>query len=206
MQRGDLLFRDIFVQYGPLHYLVPLWLFGHFGDSIATLRGYFLSGEIAGLVAAYALARQLLPGRAFAILAGLAIAMEAHHPFWSTRWGGWRFFFVYVALTALLRFSHTRNPAWMLAGGVSSALAFLHTYDAAAAAGIGALVFFAFEFSARRGQPQLLADLRRALSYFLVGVLACLLPFAFTLLATGTLGDYMAQLPLTAASLSLIHI
>ena len=94
MQRGDLLFRDIFVQYGPLHYLVPLWLFGHFGDSIATLRGYFLSGEIAGLVAAYALARQLLPGRAFAILAGLAIAMEAHHPFWSTRGGGWRVFLV----------------------------------------------------------------------------------------------------------------
>ena len=199
MQRGDLLFRDIFVQYGPLHYYVPLWLFDHLGDSIATLRGYFLSGEIAGLVAAYGLARQLLSTRAFAVLAGLAIAMEAHHPFWSTRWGGWRFFFVYVALAAMLRFSYTRKPGWMLAAGLSSAIAFLHTYDAAAAAGIGALVFFALDFSANRRQPLALFDLRRGLAYFLSGFLACALPFLMHLLAAGTLGDYLGQLPFSNA-------
>ena len=200
MQRGELLFRDIFVQYGPLHYYVPFWLFDHLGHSITTLRGYFLSGEIAGLVAAYGLARQLLPTRAFAILAGLAIAMEAHHPFWSTRWGGWRFFFVYVALAAILRFSATRNPAWMLAAGLSSTMAFFHTYDAAAAAGIGALVFFAFEFSAYRHQSQALANLRRAMAYFVGGILFCALPLLFYLLTTGTLGDYLGQLPFSATS------
>ncbi|MCS5636923.1 MAG: hypothetical protein NZ990_10420 [Myxococcota bacterium] len=199
MQRGELLFRDIFVQYGPLHYYVPLWLFDHLGHSLATLRGYFLSGEIAGLVAAYGLARQLLSTRTFAVLAGLVIAMEAHHPFWSTRWGGWRFFFVYVALAAMLRFSDTRKPGWMLAAGLSSALAFLHTYDAAAAAGLGALVFFVLGFSANRHQPLALFDLRRGLTYFLSGFVACALPFLIHLLATGTLGDYLGQLPFSNA-------
>jgi hypothetical protein len=140
MHRGGLLFRDIFVQYGPLHYWVPYWAFEHVGYSIATLRGYFLLGEIAGLLAAYAVCRQVISHRLFAGLAGLLIAIEAHHPFWSTRWGGWRFAFVYLVLFALIRFSRTRKRGWTFAAGLASGLAFLHTYDAAAATAAGPMV------------------------------------------------------------------
>jgi hypothetical protein len=192
LARGSLLFRDIFVQYGPLHYYIPLGAFEALGYSIATLRGYFLVGEIAGLLAAYALAREVIGRRFLAGVAGIALVVLSHHPFWSTRWGGWRFAFVYLAVLALLRFSRTRRAGWMIASGVSTALAFLHTYDAAAAAGAGALAYLVFEWAARRD----FSELTRTSGLYAVGIAATLLPFAIFLFATDTVGDFWRQLPL----------
>ena len=191
LARGSELFRDLFVQYGPLHYFVPAIAAGWFGETIATLRGYFLAGEIAGFLAAWALCRVLIPSRTFAIAAAFVLVMEAHHPFWSTRWGGFRFAFVYLSLLGLTLALLRRQSLWLFVAGGTAAIAWLHTYDAGAAAGLAGVGYFVFAVVTRGKEIPLL----RALSSYLLGLLTVLLPFVVTLLASGTLGDYLAQLP-----------
>jgi hypothetical protein len=191
LANGSALFRDVFAQYGPLHYYVPTALGRVFGESIATLRGYFMAGEIAGLLAAWALCRALIPRRGFAFAAAVVIVMEAHHPFWSTRWGGFRFAFVYLSLLGLWLGLVRPRSWWLVFAGASAGLAFLHTYDAGAAAGVGAIGFFVHSWLSRaEGRVPL-----REAGRYAVGVAAVLLPFVLHLLATGTFGDYLDQLP-----------
>ena len=127
LANGSLLFRDLFVQYGPLHYYVPTLFAGVFGESIATLRGYFLAGEIFGFLALWGLCRALIPNRIFATAAVIVAVMYAHHPFWSTRWGGFRFAFVYLSLWCLVALLRNRRPHLPVLAGAFAALAFLHT-------------------------------------------------------------------------------
>jgi len=192
LAKGSLLFRDLFAQYGPLHYHVPAALGAIFGETIATLRGYFLAGEIAGFLAAWALCRALIPRRGFAFAAALVIVMEAHHPFWSTRWGGFRFAFVYLSLLGLWFGLLRPRSGWLVFAGAMAGLAFLHTYDAGAAAGVGAIVFFV-HCHLSRGEGRVLA---REAGHYAIGVAVALLPFLVQLLVTGTLGAYLEQLPL----------
>jgi hypothetical protein len=192
--RGGALFRDVFVQYGPLHYEVPALAFAVFGASLATLRGYFLAGEIATLLAAFVLARRAIASRGFAWAAALLVVVHAHHPFWSTRWGGFRFAFVYGTLAALLRAAETGRRGWLVAAGVLAALAFLHTYDAGAVAALGAAVFFAHEAWQRRGQER--SARLSAIGSFAAGYGLALVPFLVQLVYRGTFGDYLDQLPL----------
>lgn len=193
LERGERLFRDVFVQYGPLHYMVPAWLFARFGAGFDTLRAYFLAGEIASLLAAFALARTWIRPRVFAWAAGLLVVACAHVPFWSTRWGGVRFAFVYLTLLALLRSRASPRPvAWWTAAGVASALGFLHTYDAGAVAGAAALLFAGHALWRER------ARLLPFVAAYAAGVVATLLPFAIVGLARGTLGAYLDQLPLAS--------
>ncbi|MBW1885315.1 MAG: hypothetical protein JRJ58_17410, partial [Deltaproteobacteria bacterium] len=191
MARGSLLFRDLFVQYGPLHYFVPYWAAGAFGESLETLRGYFLLGEIAGFLAAWGLCRALIPSRIFASAAALVMVIEAHHTFWSARWGGFRFAFVYLSLWCLVVALNRQRPRLLFFAGAGAALAFLHTYDAGAAAGLAAAVYFIHALATRRRS----AELARELTLYSLGLAVCLLPFLLYLLATETLGDYWAQLP-----------
>ncbi len=198
LQRGSLLFRDLFAQYGPLQYYGPLWFFGLFGSSIASLRLFLLVGEIASLIAAYALARVVIPKRGFAWLAGLAIVIESHHPFWSTRWGGFRFAFIYLSLLALVmagRATAERRAWWLALAGSMAGVAFLHTYDAGLIAGVGAAVYFVHAW-VLRARSESLALLAPSLGFYFAGALAALLPFLVFLVATGTLADYLSQLPL----------
>lgn len=191
LERGQHLYRDVFVQYGPLHYHVPAWLFAHAGAGLHTLRGYFLAGEIASLLAAFALARTLVRPRAFAWAAGVAVAIYAHFPFWSTRWGGVRFAFVYLTVLALARAVGARRPApWWAAAGIASALAFLHTYEAAAVAGATAVAYALHE--AWRAPGTLLPFA----GWYGGALLAVLLPFAAAAWRLGTLAAFVDQLPL----------
>jgi hypothetical protein len=192
LARGSLLFRDLFVQYGPLHYFVPYWTTGIFGESIPTLRGYFLAGEIAGFLAMLGLCRALIPSRVFATAAAFVIVMEAHHPFWSTRWGGFRFAFVYLSLWCLVIALQQRRPRLLFLAGLSGALALLHTYDAGAAACLAGGVYFVCRLSSE----ELRSNITQDLAYYVSGFAAALLPFFIYLVATGTLGDYIVQLPL----------
>lgn len=190
--RGSLLFRDLFAQYGPLHYYVPAGLGLVFGESIATLRGYFHAGEIAGFLAAWALCRALIPRRGFAFAAAVVIVMEAHHPFWATRWGGFRFAFVYLSLLGLWFGLLRPGSSWLVFAGACAGLAYLHTYDAAAAAGLPAIVFFAHAYLMRH-EGRVPA---REMARYAMGLAIVLLPFLFHLTVTGTLGAYLEQLPL----------
>ncbi len=189
---GSVLFRDLFAQYGPLHYQVPAALSVVFGDSIATLRGYFLAGEIAGFLAAWALCRALIPRSGFAFAAAVVIVMEAHHPFWSTRWGGFRFAFVYLSLLGLWYGLVRPRSWWLVFAGACVGLAFLHTYDAGAAASVAAVPFFV-HCHLQRGEGRVLP---RELGRYAIGLAAVLVPFALQLIATGAVGAYFDQLPL----------
>lgn len=186
---GKLLFRDLFGQYGALHYFVPYWATGVFGESITTLRGYFLWGEIAGFLAALGLARALIKNRLFANAAAIAAVVFAHHPFWSTRWGGFRFAFVYLSIWCLVAALRQPGSRALLLAGLTAALAFLHTYDAGAAAGLAGAMYFAHAVVTGR----LVA---REVGAYGVGLATMLVPFGLYLLATGTFGDYLAQVPL----------
>lgn len=189
LANGKLLFRDIFGQYGALHYFVPYWATGVFGESITTLRGYFLWGEIAGFLAALGLARALIKNRLFANAAAIAVVVFAHHPFWSTRWGGFRFAFVYLSIWCLVAALRQPGSRALVLAGMMAALAFLHTYDAGAAAGLAGLMYFAHAAFTGRW-------VGRELAAYALGLATMLVPFAVYLLATETLGDYLAQVPL----------
>ncbi len=195
LKQGSLLFRDLFAQYGPLHYYVPAWAFSVFGTSIATLRGYFLAGEVASLLAAFALCRAAIARRTFAMLAAFVIVIEAHHPYWSTRWGGFRFAFIYLALLALIRANRLKKDgraAWLFVAGAVTAIGFLHTYDAGLVALVAGVVYFIHALFTRVGVGRIASDLFG----YLLGQGVVIAPFVGTLILSGTLADYVAQLPL----------
>lgn len=196
LKQGRLLFRDLFAQYGVLHYYVPAWAFAVFGSSVATLRGYFLAGEMVSLLAAFVLARSAIVGRSLGALAGVVLVIESHHPFWSTRWGGFRFAFIYLALFALIRANRLARDgrgAWLFAAGASSAIAYLHTYDAGFVSLVGGIVFFLHAAISQAGTARIAKDLFG----YLLGLGAVIVPFVWALVAAGTFDDYLAQLPLS---------
>lgn len=197
MWSGQHLYKDIYLQYGPLHYWVPSAAMAVFGKTLETLRGYFFYGGLATVVLMAYVCRRLIPQRAVAYAAAILIAMESHHPFWSSRWGGWRFFMVAAAMYLLSWSARSPKAKYPALAGVFCALSFLHTYDAGIAAFAGAAAYYAYAVWQTRTDPQAAGSaipVPRSMMAFAAGAAAVMGVWTLELLRTGALGAYVAEL------------
>ncbi len=193
LSHGQHLYRDIFVQYNPLQYYVPLWAMQIFGMTLPVLKGYFLFGEIFTFLVLYVLSRRLIPNRFFSYLGSLFIVIEAHHPFWSLNWGGARFGFIYLSFFFLLAFTRDSKSLSMFLAGLFASAGFLHTYDSGAVSYFaGAMLIAGYGFWLPRTDKSV--TFPKVIGPYVAGCLTLMIPFALFLLATDSLPAYLTQL------------
>ena len=141
---GQIIYKDIFLLFGPLTYFGPVAAMTLFGKNLAVLRGFFLVTDITALLMVYVICRVLIQNRFFSYLASFLSVIEAHHPFWSTRWGGFRFVTAYIAILGILLFCAKKKKRYLFLAGVFSALAWLHSFEMGLFCYIAFLFFFVF--------------------------------------------------------------
>ncbi len=190
--RGQVFYRDIYFFFGPLSYYGPALAMFFFGKTLAVLRQFFLVGDIAGFLALYALCRITLRNRFFAYAAALVIVIQVHHPFWSTRWGGFRFCSAYASLIVMAGLVRWRSTPLAAVGGFFAAIAFLHSIDMGVLCGLAAAaVFVADRWLPDRAQGALPAQ---ASFYYGLGFAAGLAPLLIYFAVSGALFPYLKEM------------
>ena len=194
---GKLPYKDLFVLFGPLHYWVPALAMLFFGKSIVVLRGFFLFGDVASLLVLYCLCRLFIRNRFFSTAAALLIVIEAHHPFWCTRWGGIRFAFGYLSLLSLTLFCKKKTARAMGWSGFFASVGSLFSQDVGLFSYATAFLFFILYAFWRRPEERTEKPLT-LLRIYGVGCAVVLIPFMAWLVASSSLGAYVdaiASLP-----------
>ena len=79
---GQVLYRDVFLFFGPFSYWGPALAMFLFGKTLAVLRLYFLFGDILTYLTLYLLCRFVIRNRFLAYLAAVIIVIQVHNPFW----------------------------------------------------------------------------------------------------------------------------
>ncbi|MFH1846511.1 MAG: hypothetical protein ABH869_03020 [Candidatus Omnitrophota bacterium] len=186
---GRLPYKEIFQLFGPLNLYFQAFFMSLFGKTLVVLRWYFYAGTMVSLIATYWIGRILCRTRFFACAIAFFLITETVHPFWMTRWGGFRFGAGLLALLCMVIFFKTKQRRAIFFAGVLAAIAFLITFDVGTIAltSIGAafLIYTACEFL-KTGKLDL-----RPVTIFSVsaaGVLGC---FLFYFIVTGMAGAYI---------------
>ncbi len=188
--QGQMLYRDLFILFGPLSYLGPMVFMAFFGTTLAVLRAYFMTANIMNFLLIYVLCRILIRHRFLSYLACFFAVVEGHQPFWSVRWGGFRLTSALLFLIALTFYLRTRRKLFLLLSGVFATAGFLHSLDVGVLCTLAAFIFFCMEwFTSNKedGKRNFLSQL----GIYGVGVVITLVPFFLWLGAQGAWGAFL---------------
>ncbi len=126
---GEIPFRDNFTLWGPLFLYIPAWIMFFFGKTIAVLRAYFHVTAILNVLASYFVGRLICQNRFFRYLIPLLFLMEVYHPFWSTRYGGFRVGLGLLILGCLIRYVQRGSQGYLVLAGFLSGSCLLYSTD-----------------------------------------------------------------------------
>ena len=126
---GKVICKDIFTQFGPLNTYLQAFFMFLFGKNLSVLRSYFYCGTLLTLIAGYLIGLSLCRRHFFSYILPLILIFETYHPFWATRWGGFRFAFGLLAIFGAIKFFAKKKKIWILLAGVFGATALLITQD-----------------------------------------------------------------------------
>jgi len=187
---GKMPIKDTFTFYGPLHIYLPVLAMRLFKESLGALRGYFHFGNIFSLIIVYLLGRSICRTRFFSYLLAFLLLLEAHHPFWSTRWGGIRNGLGLLVVLFLVAFIKRRKRIWLVWAGIFSAFSLLYTIEIAvfsSLSAVSAIIFVAFGRKNHR-----IAEAARIFLIYLTGGLLIILSFLLCLWVNHALWPYIA--------------
>ena len=194
--RGKVLYRDIYSHFGPLNIYLEAWALLIFGKSLAVLRAYFYIGTISTLIIFYLISLKLCRSRVFAYASAFFLAVETFHPFWSSRWGGFRFTAGALAVLFAINFFQSGKGRWLLLSGLFSGVSFLITFDvgilSCVAVGSGLFLFVLIKHFNGEAIPL------KSLALFVTGTLCVMVPFLVYFLSIGALFPYLNTLITTA--------
>jgi hypothetical protein len=188
---GKVLFKDLFIGYGPLSYYIPAQLMLIFGKSLVVLRGYFHFGNIFTLIIAYLLGRSILRSRIFSYLLAFLLLMEVNNPYWSTRWGGIKIGMGLLTLLLIISFIKSRKKSWLFLAGAVSSFAFLQSPEIGVFSSIAYLATVIITCGNERNNG-IIIRLKTFVPY-LFGVFTVLFPFFIYFHMKGILGDYLVN-------------
>ena len=188
--RGEVPYKDIFMQYGPLHSYLQSFLMLIFGKHVAVIRGFFLFGSIITLIIGYLLGRTIYKTRAVSYFLGLLLIMETFDPFWATRWGGLRFGAGLLALLcACISIRDRKNP-WMLLGGMCTVMAFFFAIDVGMFSFLAIICAFSCYKKYHRAQDGRIDS--SAMAFYFTGIAAAALPLMVYFWSAGALFPYIS--------------
>ncbi|HEY3345983.1 MAG TPA: hypothetical protein VGK71_00015 [Nitrospirota bacterium] len=188
---GKIPYRDTLSAYGPINDWLPAIAMRLFGETLETLRVWFLATSIISVVIACLLAKRLLKTRFFYYLSTLMLMVETFHPFMSSRWGGIRMGSgLLVLLFSVLSCQDKRNEKkWLFLSGITTAFALLNSIDVGVCAAFAmAVSISALKFVDSPGPAQ---PVLPRLGVYAAGLGSVLLPFVIYFWAVGALGDYL---------------
>ncbi len=168
MAQGQVPYRDFYLPFGPLCFVLPALLFHYLGASFSSLVGAACVLSLFGTGLATRVCLQLSGSRALALLGGALTAVWFQAPFGVPWMEQTAFFFDLLALAAVVesRLRTSGQLGWAALGGVASALAVLSKQNAG---GLFVLVLvgaLALPWSGRKAQ------VRRALGAYASGGVA----------------------------------
>jgi hypothetical protein len=185
---GGVLYRDAPVFFGPLFYYVPLAAMKVFGASLAVLRLHFEALAILSIITAYGVAWLVCRDRFFRCLVPFLMLVEAYHPFWMMRWGGFRAGWAMLALAFMIRALRQGRPRDVLIAGAVSGVGLAYSLDVGIGLGITAVGVGAWSWMAK------VASLRcvtAALMLYVAGYAVAFAPFLVHFALQNALGDYL---------------
>ncbi len=186
MSQGQVPYRDFYMPFGPVGFVLPALVFRAFGASFSSLVGAACLLSLFGTAVATRVGWRLSGSRALALLSGLLTAIWLQAPFGVPWMEQTAFFFDLLALAAVVesRLAARRQLAWVVVAGVASALAILSKQNAGGFftwVCVGALVL---PWSARRG------DAARGLLAYGAGGVSTALAFVGWLLACSSFTNF----------------
>jgi hypothetical protein len=125
---GKIIYRDIYLLFGPLSYIIPTFLLSIFGKTLLVLKAYFALSNVLMFILIYAICKFIIKNRWVCYLTTLAIIVHVHHPFWAVRWASLKFASGYAFLLCLVFYANYRKKLLLTLAGVMSALALLQSF------------------------------------------------------------------------------
>ncbi|MFH1754039.1 MAG: hypothetical protein ABH875_07660 [Candidatus Omnitrophota bacterium] len=129
LSHGKIPYKDIFTLFGPLNIYFEAFAMLLFGKGLAVLRAYYFFANILTIIVAYFICLRISKNRLLPYISALALIIETHHPFWTTRWGGPRFTFGLLAILAAILFFKKGTRRWAYIAGLFGSIAFFVTPD-----------------------------------------------------------------------------
>lgn len=189
---GKLPYRDVFTVFGPLNIYLEALSMLFFGKNLAVLRAYFYIGTIFTLIIVYIISRHLCKGRLFSCAIALALLVETYHPYWATRWGGFRFGFASMAILCAINFFRNEKLIWAILAGVFTSIAFLVSFDGGIFSWMAIGYTFCFYVVHNLLKKRTL-KLQGFMSFF-IGILVALVPFLVYFASKNALLPYIDTL------------
>lgn len=190
---GQVLYKDIYVFFGPLSYYEPAFLMSLLGKTLAVFKGYLLAGNIISMLSLYVLCRVFIKNRFFSYMASFLIMLETHAPYFSTRWGGFRFAFNYWLLICLLKFYQKKQIRYLVLSGLFSFIAFLHSLDSGIICVLVSIPSLLFYEQNTQGNEQQYSVLK-LFGLYTLGYIIILIPFLFFLFSSGSLAMFLNEM------------
>lgn len=187
--QGQIPYRDIFMQFGPLNDYLPALALKLFGPTIFTLRAYFFFAAILTVLLTWVLASRYLRTRFFGYLAAFVLVYEVFSPKWALYWGGLRHASGLLVALALLRYLEGVRPRlWLFVAGLLCGLSLLTSIEvglfATAASG---LLFLLLSWQRGLSRPEFLGQLAALVG----GWALAMAPMLAYFLAHGALQEYL---------------
>lgn len=192
---GKVIYRDMYMLYGPLLEYLPAALMKIFGPSLVLFRGFYHFGTIFSLIFAYFLARSVIRTRFFLFLLTWLLLVTKVCPFWSSRWGGIRTGIGFLALIVVIVYIRRKRWYWLFFAGVITGVSFLTSQDIGICVIFGSLVtllglFFLNHYHQKTVGVQLKTCFKE-ISAYATGFMAIVLPFVIYASSVGAFFAYL---------------
>ncbi len=188
IMHGLVPFRDFMHLRGPLELYVPVWLMQIFGTHMNVLMAYFYFGNVVCCLMLILIAKELFQSRILLYIFVPVVVARAFPRVVFMIWGGMRYAMGLIAIYFLIKFLRSKHVGWLIACGVSSAIAALISIEMGiyAAAAVVCVLIVAWV-----GRYLTLSQMIRSLGFYTAAGLVGIAPWIFYSMANGALLPYL---------------
>ncbi|MFA5156187.1 MAG: hypothetical protein WC532_02190 [Candidatus Omnitrophota bacterium] len=126
---GKVAFKDLMLHRGPFEVYAPALLMQIFGKHLSVLTIFFYLGNIAAIIAAVYIGREVISSRIFAYLLIPVLAAKTFPLTFYQNWGGFRFACGLIAVLCAIRFFKEKGALWLFAAALFSACGFFFSAE-----------------------------------------------------------------------------
>ncbi len=188
LQHGLVPYRDFFHLRGPLELYVPAWLMSMFGTHTQVLCAYFFFGNVLCLVLLVLIAKEFIRSRYILYMMVPPIIARTYPRVTYMIWGGMRYALGLIAVYCLFRFLKTRRLPWIIATGLTTALAALVSIEMGVYAAAAVVVCLIAGW-VNRSLPRM--EALRALAFFIAAGVIGVLPWVVYSIQQGAFLPYL---------------
>ena len=177
-------FRDFFYLRGAFEIYIPAYMMSVFGVHIGVMNIYFYLGNIACLILAVLIGRELYKTRLILYLMVPVFVARTFPRVVFAFWGGFRYAFGLLAIYGAIKFFKKTNSVWMVVSGVATAVGLFTSVEIGVCSGAGILFSLILAGLFRIQNKNVVL---KGLMFYSLGIALVAIPYGLYLFATQSL-------------------